>query len=113
MSEDYRELLDTLQQLELLLRRLDWWDAEPPDPGLLHGTVPFLADRLSFQQWLQWVFIPRVHELVERGGRLDHRCEIAPAAQEMWRDNPEQAARLLPLLRRLDRLVTRHFHRAG
>ncbi len=111
MADDVGELLDTLHQLERLLRELDWWQESAPPPKLLQSNVPFHADRLSFHQWLQWVFLPAIRKLADTGGRLPHPCETTPAAQVAWRETPEKAARLLPLLKRIDQLATRLFHR--
>ncbi len=99
-------LLDTLHQLESALRQLGWWEERPPPAEALRSTLPFHADRLAFHQWLQWVLIPGLRERIRRGDPLPGTCAVAPAGAVFWQRQPEAAARLLPLLRTLDRLVT-------
>ncbi len=105
MSRGSEELLDTLHQLEQTLRELEWWDSTPPPVEAMQSEVPFCADRLEFRQWLQWLFIPRMRELANRGGRLPRECRIAPAGEAVWQKEAEASRRLLPLLRRIDQLA--------
>jgi len=67
--------------------------------------MPFSIDRLSLTQWLQWIFIPRTRALVEQGGPLPKNSAIAPLAEEVFRDLPQDTRRLLELLIRFDRLI--------
>ena len=108
MKSGGEELLDTLHQLEQTLRELEWWDAVPPPEEALNSRAPFCADRMEFRQWLQWLFLPRLRELVSRGGRLPQECRIAPAGEMAWREEPLASRRLLPLLRRIDQLANAH-----
>lgn len=103
---DYQQLDSTLQQLEKELRRLGWWQETPPEPAALASTQPFHADTLAFEQWLQWIFIPRIRELVAGQGRLPGRCHIAPMGEVAWRERLHEAAQLLELLRNLDRQLS-------
>ncbi len=100
------EVLDTLQQLEDELRRMAWWEATPPPPEALSSRMPFHADHLTLAQWLQWVFLPRMRLLMEHGASPPGPCAIAPAAELAWEDHPDATAVLLPLLRRIDRMLT-------
>ena len=104
---DYQQLSSTLQQLEEELCRLGWWEETPPEPSALASTQPFHADTIAFQQWLQWIFIPRVRELITNEERLPGRCDITPMGEVAWREEqPEQVESLLSLLRSLDRQLS-------
>lgn len=105
-SPDYQQLSSTLQQLEAELRRLGWWEEAPPGPQALASTQPFHADTLAFQQWLQWIFIPRIRELIASEGRLPGRCEITPMGEVAWREKSDEVEKLLSLLRSLDRQLS-------
>ena len=55
------------QQLLLIereLRTLDMWSVEPPVPEALASVEPFCVDTLRFEQWLQWIFLPRMKAIV-------------------------------------------------
>jgi uncharacterized protein YqcC (DUF446 family) len=103
---DYQQLDSTLQQLEKELRRLGWWEEEPPPSPALASTQPFHADTLAFEQWLQWIFIPRIRELVTGRETLPGRCEIAPMGEVAWQTQLRKVTPLLALLRSLDRQLS-------
>ena len=55
-------------QIEADLRKLGWWQATPIDPTLKEkSNAAFFADVMSFGQWLQFVFLPRVREELQAG----------------------------------------------
>ena len=103
----YIEIASLLIDIEAELRRLDHWDAEPPSPEALASTEPFCIDTLTFPQWLQFIFIPRMHTLV-RGQQLPPgRCEIEPLAGEYFRDRKLDVATLQRHLGALDQVINR------
>jgi uncharacterized protein YqcC (DUF446 family) len=94
-----------LRLLEEELRAQDRWDTFPPDAEALRSTVPFAADVLSFDQWLQWILLPRIQALLDLGGALPTRCAIQPMAEEVYADNDLPAQRIVGLLAELDRVL--------
>lgn len=101
-----RLVVQRLLEVEYELRRLEYWDSEPPPPRALASTQPFAVDTLSFPQWLQFIFIPRMLELVEQSRPLPGNCHVAPMAEEYFRPLPENTARLEAQLREIDRLLS-------
>ena len=88
------------------MRRIGLWTAQPPPPAAFASAAPFCYDTMSFGAWLQWVFIPRVHALVDQHGDLPLRSQIAPLAEMTFADMPDvQAADLVELIREFDRLA--------
>jgi uncharacterized protein YqcC (DUF446 family) len=65
--------------IERSMRDLGWWMVEPPPPERMNFTRAFGGDTLAFQEWLQWVLVPRVREGVA-GGWLPQRSEVATYA---------------------------------
>lgn len=106
MQSIYSDVADQLLQLEVELRRLDLWQAEPPPAEALASREPFCVDTLSLPQWLQFVFLPRMSELVERGQPLPRQCGIAPIAEEYFKDTGA-AAPLVKLLGDIDARLQR------
>lgn len=102
---DYRQLNETLQQLEERLREVQWWSSTAPEPGALASSLPFCADTMAFEHWLQWVFIPRMRSLMDEGHPLPGRSGLAPMGEMAWQEQPREALLLLPLLRRIDRML--------
>ena len=104
-AEQIRELL---QRMESEMRRLDLWTASSPDPGAFTSTEPFCYDTMAFQAWLQWVFIPRVHALLDQGGELPFRSQIAPLAQMMFAEMKDvRTGALEALVEEFDDLANR------
>lgn len=71
---------ELLLDLEAAMRTAALWEALPPDPPALASTEPFCIDTLDFCQWLQFVFLPRMHELLDAGLQLPDKCGIAEMA---------------------------------
>lgn len=112
MSTDTRhsQVASLLIDLEMELRRLQWWQAQRPSAEALASTVPFCVDTLSFDQWLQFVFLPTLQQMIELGMALPSNCQITPMAEEFVRssaDHSTQSAEpLLAALTALDRLMS-------
>jgi uncharacterized protein YqcC (DUF446 family) len=101
-----RRLAQTLTRIEAELRRLGLWSALPPPAAALKSTLPFCFDTLAFEQWLQWVFVPRFWALLQQQGALPERCGIAPMAEVWFADKPVDAHDLIELLRTFDQVLT-------
>ena len=95
-------LSELLQQLERELADRGMWSATPPDPDALASQAPFCHDRMPFHNWLQWVFIPRVTELLQTGAPLPTDCAIAPMAELLFPDDDPKKEALVQLLRAID-----------
>jgi len=101
----YTEVAAVLIDIEAALRQLDLWEGEPPGAEALASTQPFCIDTLSFPQWLQFVFIPRMNQLLEQELELPDNCAIAPMADEAFRGLNLPIADLLTALEAVDRLL--------
>jgi len=76
MKERYDRINVMLDALEAELRSANIWDAEKPSEEALRSIEPFAVDKLSFNQWLQFIFIQRVRATCEEKrqftGSLQH-----------------------------------------
>ncbi|MGE4405661.1 YqcC family protein [Pseudomonas sp.] len=94
------------QQLLLIereLRVLGLWATVPPTPEALASSEPFCVDTLPFEQWLQWIFLPRMKTIVEGGLPLPAVSGIHAMAEMVYRER--QVAGLLEALLRFDELI--------
>jgi uncharacterized protein YqcC (DUF446 family) len=93
-------LMTLLQETECLLRTLNLWCSEKPDDTALASDQPFALDTLEPEQWLQWVFIPKMINLLEKE-RVPKGFSIAPYFEEVWKNDSDKSA-LLSLLHNID-----------
>ena len=102
----YPTLLQTLDEIEAELRLIGVWSGQPPAHSAFASSVPFFADSMRFEQWLQWVLLARLRALIEGDLPLPERCQVAPMAEESLHHLEQDLSRLLTLLQDLDNLFT-------
>ena len=99
-------------QLSLLLRTLESelrtqgrWEDRPPPPQALLSNEPFAVDTLDFDQWLQWVLLPKLQQLLLRQLPLPSNCAIQPMAEEVYGDDAG-GLRITLIIAEIDALLT-------
>lgn len=98
------------QQILLIERELrvqGWWEEQAPSAEALASVEPFCVDSLAFEQWLQWIFLPRMKDMLEAGAALPRVSGIQSMAEMVYQQQPSVARRLVELLGEFDRLLTR------
>ncbi|WP_137888254.1 YqcC family protein [Pseudomonas sp. 2FE] len=98
-------LAEQLLLIERELRLQGWWAAAPPSAEALASEQPFCVDSLAFEEWLQWVFLPRMKVIVECGKPLPTTSGIRPMAEVVYSERSAKAKTLLELLGEFDRLI--------
>ena len=91
-----------LDDIEQELRHLGSWSGQPPPPSAFASSMPFFADRMEFDAWLQWVLLARFRALIEGSLPLPERCQIAPMAEESLKHIEQDTRALIALLHQLD-----------
>ncbi|WP_295515140.1 YqcC family protein [uncultured Pseudomonas sp.] len=105
MDERLPALADQLLQIERELRLLGWWSVHAPSAEALASQEPFCVDTLSFAQWLQWIFLPRMKLIIESNGTLPVRSGIRPMAEVVYQGDLDPVLPLLASLAEFDRLI--------
>jgi len=103
-----QRILDIADHLLLIEREFivqGWWQDEPPSDEALESTVPFAVDTMNFEQWLQWIFLPRMKIIIELGHPLPNASGILVMAESVFVDRPEQSRELRRLLAEFDKLI--------
>lgn len=98
MSDAVKSLL---LQLEAELKQQQLWRARPPGNAQMASTMPFCCDTMLLEQWLQFIFIPRLGALVNAGHALPANVSVLPYAQQVF---IAQGVRLLPLLQLIEQI---------
>ncbi|WP_193017206.1 YqcC family protein [Proteus sp. FME41] len=96
-------ILAKLRLIEGEMKNIELWQAESPTEKAFESTEPFCIDTMSALEWLQWVLIPRLSSMIERGMSLPSEFSITPYYEEAFKDDESRNfADLLNHLRELD-----------
>jgi uncharacterized protein YqcC (DUF446 family) len=106
MSSQYISVAEILIDIEKELRELDLWEFELPSEEALTSQQPFAIDTLTFPQWLQFIFLPRMYYLIEQQHPLPANCGMAPMAEEYFSVLGLPSTPLIEHLQRIDDLLT-------
>lgn len=104
MDERLHALAEQLLLIERELRLLEMWSATPPTQEALASCEPFCVDTLAFEEWLQWIFLPRMKVILENDEALPAASGILVMAELAYRNQPS-ARGLLETLGAFDRLI--------
>ncbi|MCV2402164.1 YqcC family protein [Marinomonas sp. C2222] len=91
----HHTLADLLMDLQLAMQECEIWHCEQPSIDAMQSVEPFCIDTMSFEQWLRFVMIERFKVLIEQGMTLPNRCNIAPMAEDAFKDKPSHKVRKL------------------
>lgn len=92
--------------VECSLRTMGVWSDERPSDEALASTAPFCIDTLTFEEWLQFVFLERMRLLVQEGLPLPDKCGIAPMAELHFAESAHNPAQLIAHLEALDQTLS-------
>ncbi len=98
-------LLVLLNSLESELRLQGRWESLPPPEAALCSAQPFAVDTLEFDQWLQWILLPRLHDLLLRQQPLPTSCAIEPMAEECYEPDDPTTTRIVSIIAQIDALL--------
>jgi uncharacterized protein YqcC (DUF446 family) len=100
------EIAAILIDIEAQLRQLGQWERVPPSAEALASQEPFSIDTLTLPQWLQFILLPTLYQMLEEGEPLPERCGIAPMAEEYFRGTGLRSGELVAALLRIDELLS-------
>jgi uncharacterized protein YqcC (DUF446 family) len=101
-----KQTLILLTQLKQELKYLTLWQSSQPSLSDMSSTLPFHYDTLTFEQWLQFVFIERISLLIEKNQTLPSEISLLPMAEESFKKLGDQANTLLEVINQLDCLLS-------
>ncbi|MED7669173.1 YqcC family protein [Pseudomonas moraviensis subsp. stanleyae] len=108
MDARFPKIADHLLLIERELRALGWWDEVQPSDYALSSVEPFSVDTLDFEQWLQWIFLPRMKMILEQDLPLPNASGIQEMAEMVFaqRNLDGKDRQLQVLLKEFDLLIT-------
>jgi len=106
MDQRFPLIAEQLLLIERELRVLGWWSDVSPSAQALASREPFCVDTLEFEQWLQWIFLPRMKIILEQDLPLPNASGILEMAEMVYTTRQAEARTLQKLLAQFDRLIT-------
>ena len=106
MEQRILDIADHLLLIERELHVQGWWSEQRPSAEALASVVPFAVDSMSFEQWLQWIFLPRMRHILEHGLALPNASGILVMAETVYSNQPDESRELRRLLAEFDQLIS-------
>lgn len=101
-----QQVSDLLIQLEHELTALSLWQSSPVSEQALRSVQPFSCDTLRFEQWLQFVFIVKIKQMIDAGMPLPRNANITPMAEHSFAEVGNNASALIAVIRELDKALS-------
>lgn len=97
-----------LNAIEAEMKRIGMWQARPLTADQLDFHAAFGGDKMAFEQWLQFIFISNVRDLIAANGKFPNHSQVADQAFREWRmwGDREGVDQLLELLNDFDALFS-------
>lgn len=89
-------------EIEAEMQRIGLWQQAPLDPKQLKFKQAFAMDTMTFAQWLQFIFLPRVREAIAANSFPQSSSVGVQAVREF--DGLPEADHLVTLLSEFDAL---------
>jgi uncharacterized protein YqcC (DUF446 family) len=106
MHDIHNRIADVLLEVEATLRVTDKWDRNVPGNDALASQEPFCMDTLKFEQWLQWIFLPRMKDTLEQARPLPRESGIFNYAEDCLHKNDPCRTKILALIKHFDELIS-------
>lgn len=101
-----QQALILLNQLRQELKSLTLWQSNQPSLRAMASTLPFHYDTLTFEQWLQFVFIESINLLIDNKQPLPSKILLLPMAEESFKNLGNQTNKLLDVIGQFDSLFS-------
>lgn len=92
-----------ITEIETEMKHIGYWRSESLPPEAYSFQQAFAMDTMTFSQWLQFVFLRRVHQIIEEKGSFPTKSMVGTQAIREFDGDP-LAAQLVSLLNEFDGL---------
>jgi uncharacterized protein YqcC (DUF446 family) len=102
----YKKVIDLLNAVQIELQSIGLWSEDSLSIEYLSSEEPFSIDKLSLDQWLQFVFIPKIRLICDQQGDMPVSCSVSPVAEEYFKASMIRTRDLLVYISEIDKLIT-------
>jgi uncharacterized protein YqcC (DUF446 family) len=104
LTDQHKLVLAKANEIEYELKRLNRWDEMPLPEEKFENMGAFGSETMSFEQWIQFVLVERIHEIVKEEGAFPSESNVGVYAVRVFDTDP-YAGTLTQLLSELDALI--------
>jgi len=101
--DKYEKAAAAIAGIEQEMKDIGFWQPDPLLPEAYNFRQAFAADTMAFSQWLQFIFIPRVKEIIENRTQFPSGSQVGIVAVKEFEGN-DRAEKLVRLLNEFDAL---------
>lgn len=84
MMNQNNEVRQLLLRLKTELELAGYLPSQIPSAAAFQSTLPFCSDHMDCAQWLEHVFLPRMHALLDADLPLPRGAQILPYMEYHW-----------------------------
>lgn len=103
----YLQAQQLLAAIEAELKNTALWNDVMPTAEALASTTPFCIDTMPFTDWLQFIFLIKMKQLVVMQMPLPENMAIHPMAEEAFKSVTVDTRELLTLILSFDQLLNK------
>ncbi len=104
MTPPWQEAGRKADEIEAFLRSINRWQSEPLPDSVYDNMGPFGSQTMSFEQWLQFVLVPTIRDIVHERASFPPYSQVGVYAVRTL-DGDIEAQPLVTLLSELDTLI--------
>jgi uncharacterized protein YqcC (DUF446 family) len=101
---DRAAVKERIDEIEAEMKRCGCWQEKPLPPEAYRFHQAFAIDTMPFTSWLQFIFIPRVRQIIESGGQFPTTSQVGVQAVREF-DSVDEASDLVGMLIEFDQLI--------
>jgi uncharacterized protein YqcC (DUF446 family) len=90
-----------IAEIEAEMKRIGYWSPDPLPEEAYDFREAFAMDTMAFSQWLQFILIPNVRQIIEEKGTFPAESMVGVQAVREF-DGDEDASHLVALLSDFD-----------
>ncbi len=101
------KVLKKIAEIEAEMQQAGAWSDKPFNKKLLKDMGPFGGRTMPFENWLQFVLIPRTHEIIKNKEIFPQNSQVGTYAIKEF-DGRNEYSKLISLLCEFDKLFPDH-----
>ncbi|WP_076408144.1 YqcC family protein [Shewanella sp. UCD-KL12] len=101
----YEATSHMLYKIENELKNHALWSDQAPSIEAMADTSPFSVETMPFENWVQFIFLPKMRSLINAKRELPSSIAIAPMASHLWNHKAELQT-LITVFEELDKFLS-------